>query len=155
MPYTYTIREDDLTGAPTLALLAQHLQQMHQNSPAGSVFALDVSGLKAPGMTVWTAWSNDRIASIGAMKQLDETSAELKSMRTHPDFLRKGAASAVLEHIITVARERGLSRLSLETGSGEAFKPALALYRRRGFTSGEAFGDYQASDFNQFLHLAL
>ena len=60
---------------------------------------------------------------------------------------------ALLEHIIGVARSRGYARLSLETGSGPAFEPALALYRKRGFVDGDAFGDYVRSDFNQFLHL--
>jgi len=76
-------------------------------------------------------------------------------MRTHPDFLRRGVGSQLLEHIIAVARSRGLTRLSLETGSGPAFEPALNLYRRRGFVHGEAFGQYQRSEFNQFLHLSL
>lgn len=76
-------------------------------------------------------------------------------MRTHPDFLRRGVGALVLETIIDAARAAGMARLSLETGSGPAFEPALALYRRRGFLPGEAFGDYEASAFNQFLHLAL
>ena len=76
-------------------------------------------------------------------------------MRTHPDHLRKGVGAAVLEQIIASARSRGYSRLSLETGSGPAFDAALALYRRRGFENGQAFGDYEASAFNQFLHLDL
>ena len=76
-------------------------------------------------------------------------------MRTHPDHLRQGVAAALLEHVVTEARARGLVRLSLETGSGEAFEPALALYRRRGFVNGEPFGDYLPSAFNQFLHLDL
>ena len=76
-------------------------------------------------------------------------------MRTHPDHLRKGAAAALLEQIIGEARSLGLRRLSLETGSGEAFEAALALYRRRGFRDGEAFGGYVRSEFNRFLHLEL
>jgi putative acetyltransferase len=86
---------------------------------------------------------------------LGPDTAEIKSMRTHPDFLRQGAAAAILEHIIAVARARGVRRLSLETGSGSAFEQALALYRRRGFLDGGAFSDYEKSDFNQFLHLEL
>jgi putative acetyltransferase len=149
------IREDDLSGAPTRALLAYHLQQMHAQSPAGSVFALDLSGLQAASVTVWSAWRDDALVAVGALKMLGAAQAELKSMRTHPDFLRQGAAAALLEHIIGVARARGVGRLSLETGSGPTFEPALALYRRRGFSNGAAFSDYLASDFNQFLHLAL
>lgn len=149
------IREDDLTGEDVRALLALHLSGMHANSPPGHVFALDLSGLKAPGVTVWTARIGGALAGIGALKDLGDGTGELKSMRTHPDHLRKGVAAALLAHIVAEARSRGYRRLSLETGSGPAFDPALALYRRRGFADGEAFGGYEHTAFNQLLHLAL
>ncbi|WP_140719306.1 MULTISPECIES: GNAT family N-acetyltransferase [Gammaproteobacteria] len=151
----YAIREDDLGGEAVRALLALHLRGMHAQSPPGSVYALDLSGLQRPDVTVWSAWRGDALASIGALRTLGDGHGELKSMRTHPAFLRQGAAAALLDHIIGVALKRGLHRLSLETGSGPAFEPALALYRRRGFVEGPAFGDYAASDFNRFLHLDL
>lgn len=150
-----TIREDDLSGEAARGLLALHLAGMHANSPAGHVFALDLSGLKAPGVTVWSAWDGDAIAGIGALKLLGDGTGEVKSMRTHPDHLRRGVAAALLKHIIAAARAAGCTRLSLETGSGPSFDAALALYRRRGFTHGAAFGDYVGSEFNQFLHLPL
>ncbi|WP_439471163.1 GNAT family N-acetyltransferase [Brevundimonas sp.] len=149
------IRIDDLSSQPTQDLLALHLRGMQAYSPPESVHALDLSALRTPDITVWTVWDGDAIAGIGAMRQLSPEQGELKSMRTHPDHLRKGVAAALLEHIIDEAKARGLSRLSLETGSGPAFDPALTLYRRRGFTDGPAFGGYQATDFNQFLHLTL
>ena len=151
----FDVREDDLSGDQSRALLALHLADMHANSPPGSVFALDLSGLKVPEVTVWTAWRDGRIAAIGAMKILGDGSAEVKSMRTHLHFLRMGAAAAILETIIVAAIARDVRRLSLETGSGPAFEPALALYRRRGFENGAAFGGYEQSAFNQFLHLDL
>lgn len=128
---------------------------MHADSPAGHVFALDPDELKAPGVTVWTAWDGSTLAGIGALKILGDDSGELKSMRTAPSHLRQGVAAALLEHIIEEARCRGLRRLSLETGNSAAFEPALALYRKRGFVRGEAFAGYVHSDFNQFFHLAL
>ena len=149
------IREDDLAGDATRHLLQLHLEGMHASSPPGTVFALDLSGLTAPGVTVWTAWVGERIAGMVALKELGGGAGELKSMRTHPDFLRRGVAAALLEHIIAVARARGVRQLSLETGSGPAFEPALALYRRRGFVDGEPFAQYQRGAFNQFLHLSL
>lgn len=149
------IHVDDLSGQATQDLLALHLRGMQAYSPPGSVHALDLSALKTPDITVWTVWDGDAIAAVGAMRQLSPEQGELKSMRTHPDHLRKGVAAALLEYIIGEARRRGLSRLSLETGSGPAFDPALTLYRRRGFTDGPAFGGYVATDFNQFLHLTL
>jgi putative acetyltransferase len=155
MRQPFTIREDDLSGDAVQELLRLHLEGMHTNSPPGSVFALDLSGLKVPTVTVWTVWQGEAVAGIGALKDLGNGRGELKSMRTHPDFLRQGVGALLLEHIVARARSRGMTRLSLETGSGPAFEPALALYRRRGFTDGEAFGDYRRSDFNQFLHMDL
>lgn len=151
----FDIRKDNLSGAPTRALLAIHLAGMQAESPPESVFALDLSGLQQPGICVWTAWDGDSIAGVAALRDLGSGQGELKSMRTHPDHLRRGVAAALLRHIIGQARQRGMTRLSLETGSGPAFDPALTLYRRNGFGNGEAFGDYRASAFNQFLHLSL
>ena len=149
------IRADDLTGEPTRALLALHLAGMRSTSPPGSVFALDLSGLLQPAVTVWSAWRGEAIAGVGALKRLGDGTAEIKSMRTHPDHLRRGVAAALLDHIVAEARARGLARLSLETGSGPAFAAALALYRGRGFVEGGPFSDYVPSPFNQFLHRAL
>lgn len=149
------IVEDDLSGAQTRRLLALHLAGMHAHSPPGHVFALDLSGLEAPGVTIWSAWAGERIAGIGALNMLGDGAGEIKSMRTHPDHLRRGVAAALLDHMTAEARRRGLVRLSLETGSGPAFEPALRLYRRSGFADGPPFGDYRRSAFNQFLHLDL
>lgn len=151
----FEIREDDLSGEAPRRLLAIHLAGMHASSPPGSVYALDLSGLQTPDVTVWSVWQGDEIVGIGALKRLGDGGGEVKSMRTHPDHLRKGVAALLLEHIVAEAKARGLTRLSLETGSGPAFDPALALYRKRGFVDGEAFSDYQRSAFNQFLHLPL
>lgn len=151
----FRIVVDDLTGQATRDLVALHLGGMADSSPPGHSFALDLSGLQGPGVTVWSAWRGASIAGIGALKALGDGAGEIKSMRTHPDFLRQGVGAAILEQIIREAMLRGMTRLSLETGSGEAFEAALAMYRRRGFRSGGAFSDYVASPFNQFMHLDL
>ena len=136
-------------------LLADHLAGMHKNSPPDSVYALDLSGLRMPSVSVWTAWEGDELMGIGALKQLSPSTGEIKSMRTDSRHLRQGVGAALLDHIISEARRRGYRRLSLETGSVPEFEAALALYRKRGFETGDAFGDYQSSAFNQFLHLDL
>lgn len=136
-------------------LLAAHLAGMQKNSPPDSVYALDISGLLVPSVSVWTAWDSDDLMGIGALKQLSSRVGEIKSMRTAARHLRKGVGVALLDHIIAKAQQRGYRRLSLETGSGPEFDAALSLYRKRGFENGEPFGGYIASDFNQFLHLEL
>lgn len=151
----FFIRIDDCRGEQTSALLALHLAGMHANSPPDNVFALDLSGLQRADVTVWSAWMGERIAGIGALRQLSADHGEIKSMRTHPDFLRRGVGQALLDHILSEAARRAITRLSLETGSGPAFEPAIALYLRNGFASGPAFGEYVKSDFNQFLHRAI
>lgn len=146
----FALRVDDLSGEAVRALLAFHLSGMHANSPACHVNALDLTGLLQPNVTVWSAWDG-----IGALKLIDADQAEVKSMRTHPDHLRRGVAAVLLEQIIAAARAAGVKRLSLETGRGDAFEPALVLYRRRDFIDGGPFAGYEANEFSQFLHLDL
>jgi putative acetyltransferase len=88
----WTIRRDDLTHPDVLDLLDLHLRAAFENSPPGSVFALDASGLRDPSVTVWTAWEDDALLGMGALKQLDPAWGEVKSMRTAPAQLRRGVA---------------------------------------------------------------
>ena len=149
------IADDDLNGEATRDLLALHLRGMRNGSPPGHCHVLDLDGLRTPDVRVWSVWFGDALAGVGALKALASDAGEVKSMRTHPDHLRRGVGAALLEHLVGEARRRGYRRLSLETGSGSGFEAALALYRRRGFVDGEAFGAYRASAFNRFLHLDL
>ena len=149
------IKSGDFDDDRVKALLTRHLEGMHANSPPGHVFALDWSGLQKPEISFYALWEREELLGFGALKELDSSSGEIKSMRTADAHLRKGVAATILDHIIAEARRRGYVRLSLETGSGRAFEPALALYRKRGFIDGGAFGNYEKSPFNQFLHLDL
>lgn len=146
---------DDLSSEETRALLAVHLAGMAESSPEAFRFALDLSGLMVPEVTVWSARIDGRVAAIGALKIFGEGVGEVKSMRTHPDFLGRGAGAAILATIIAAARAHGLRCLSLETGTAPSFAAAIRLYRRSGFESGPPFGPYQASPHNQFFHLTL
>ena len=146
------IRDGGLDDPQVVELLRLHAQGMLANSPAGSCHFLDLSGLKTPDIGFWSAWDGDELLGVGALKAIDAEQGEIKSMRTVPARLRSGAGAAILSHILSAARARGLRRLSLETGSGEAFAPAIALYRKFGFTDCAAFGDYPADDpFSRFM----
>ena len=142
---------DDLTHPAVLALLDEHLADMHAYSPPESVHALDHDELRAPDVTFWTAWDGEELLGCGALKELDARHGEIKSMRTSRSQLRKGVAAAILEHIIAVARERSYERLSLETGSGGPFEAALRFYERHGFEYCEPFADYVLDPFSRFM----
>ncbi|HVE54099.1 MAG TPA: GNAT family N-acetyltransferase [Ramlibacter sp.] len=149
------IERDDLTRPEIHALLEEHLQNMRELSPPESVHALDLDRLRRPEITFWTAWDGPVLAGCGALKELDPRHGEIKSMRTPAALRRRGAGRAMLAHILEVARARGYERLSLETGSMAAFRPAQQLYESFGFTQCGPFGDYAPDPNSVFMTLRL
>jgi putative acetyltransferase len=149
------IEVDDLARRAVHDLLNEHLQSMHEQSPPESVHALDLESLREPGITFWTAWQDHVLLGCGALKELDAKHAEVKSMRTSQSHRRNGVAQAMLAHIIEVARSRSYERLSLETGSMEAFKPAQTLYARFGFSYCGPFNGYREDANSVFMTLRL
>jgi putative acetyltransferase len=149
------IRVDDLNGPEILKLLREHLQSMYLHSPPESVHALDIEALRKPEVTFWTVWQDSELMGCGALKELDSTHGEIKSMRTAAAHLRKGVAAALFTHILEEARKRSYRRLSLETGSMEAFAAARSLYTRFGFKSCSPFADYAEDPFSVFMTLEL
>jgi putative acetyltransferase len=150
-----TIQPDDLRGAQTIALLEAHRQDMFRHSPPERVFALDLEGLRLPGVALWTAWEGGTVLGCGALKELNARTGELKSMRTAPEHLRKGVAARMQEHILQVAQKRGYTQLYLETGTAAAFDPARALYARYGFRECGPFADYVEDIYSVFMVLKL
>jgi putative acetyltransferase len=155
MAPTFRIIEDDLTGPAIAALLRLHLDEMQRWSPPESVHAMPIERLRAPDVTFWSAWDGDRLAGCGALKQIDATHGEIKSMRAAPEYRGKGVGKAILLHLMAEARARGCRRLSLETGRPEPFRPARRLYQAHGFAEWPPFGDYVSDDFSICLSRAL
>lgn len=146
------IQPDDPAREDVLALLEEHLRSMHALSPPESVHALDVTRLKTPDIRFWTARDADgTLLGCGALKTLDATHGELKSMRTPEALRRRGAGRALLQHIVAEARSLGLTRLSLETGTAPAFGPALRLYASAGFVPCGPFADYREDPHSAFM----
>jgi putative acetyltransferase len=146
---------DDLRRSEVRALLSEHLANMYELSPPQSVHALDIDGLRRPDVTFWTVWEGPVLLGCGALKELDPEHGEVKSMRTPAHLRRRGAGRAILTHILREARARGYKRLSLETGSMDAFIPAQKLYESFGFVYCGPFGDYQPDPSSVFMSLAL
>jgi putative acetyltransferase len=149
------IELDDLSRPQIHALLSEHLRDMYALSPPESVHALDLDRLRSPEITFWTAWEGTQLIGCGALKELDALHGEIKSMRTPEALRRRGAGRAILNHIIAVARSRGYRRLSLETGSMEAFTAAQKLYESAGFSFCAPFGEYREDPNSAYLTLRL
>jgi putative acetyltransferase len=149
------IRLGGLDTPQVQALLAEHVEEMRRYSPPESVHALDLERLRTPDLTFWSLWDGDAALGCAALRELDATHGELKSMRTAPAYRRRGVASTLLDHVVGEARRRGYSRLSLETGSPEEFAPARTMYAAYGFTTCGPFGPYLADEFSVFMTLGL
>lgn len=145
------IRIDDLTSPEIAELLNEHLQDMYATSPPESVHALDLDKLRKPEITFWSVWDNNVLVGCGALKELDPTHAEIKSMRSSNHARGKGVGKKMLEHILGVANERKYQRLSLETGSQDFFIPARKLYERYGFECCGPFADYKEDPYSVFM----
>jgi len=149
------IAEDQPTRPDCLALLQQHHAHMQAHTSPAKIYALDASGLAAPGMTFWSMRGDDRLIGFGAMKELDPAHGEIKSMHTISELRGQGLAHRLLDHICDVARARGYRRLSLETGSADGFRSARTLYARYGFNPCGPFSFYPEDPESFFMTLPL
>ena len=145
----------DLDDARVVMLLESHVRVARAQTAPGSAHALDLSGLKAPGISVWVAWLSGDLAGAGALKRLSAVEGEIKSMYTAPSARKQGVARAMLAHIVESARGEGIGRLSLETGSWPYFDPARRLYAAFGFSECGPFGDYREDPNSVFMTLDL
>ena len=145
------IRVDDLSSPEIVQLLHEHLQSTALLFPPESDHTLDVDALRKPDITFWSAWEGSELMGCGAIKELDSRHGEIKSMRTASAHLRKGVAARILQHILEEAKHRSYARLSLETGSMEAFAPARRLYASFGFKPCGPFADYIEDSYSVFM----
>jgi putative acetyltransferase len=149
------IVEGDLRDPRVVDLLHIHLTSARAETAPGSAHALDLTGLQSPDISFWTIWDDETLVGVGALKRLSADYGEVKSMHTAQSMRGKGAGSAMLRHIIATARASGISRLSLETGSWEYFRPARAFYRSHGFVECPPFADYVLDPNSVFMALDL
>ena len=139
----FVLREDDLRGPEIAELLQAHLDFAALNSPRESIHALDLDRLRVPDITFDTVLLGGDLAGCGALRELSPDHGEIKSMHTASRHRGKGVGARLVAHMLDVARARGYRRVSLETGTADAFAPARALYGRFGFTVWPACAQYR------------
>jgi putative acetyltransferase len=145
------IVEGGLDDPRVQALVALHQRLAREATAEGFAFALDLSGLRVPEIRFFSAWDDDMLLGVGALKRLAPDHGEAKSMHTAEAARRRGVGAVLLRHIIDQARAAGMARVSLETGTSAYFQAAVALYLAQGFVPCGPFGDYAASSENRFL----
>jgi putative acetyltransferase len=149
------VAPDDPRSSDIRALLETHLAFARALSPAEHVHALDVDGLLGPAVTFFSARRGGVLLGVGALKRLDRSHAELKSMHTSRVARRQGVASAIVVHLLAFAACSNYDRVSLETGTMEAFAPARSLYTKLGFVECEPFAAYTANPFSACMTIRL
>ncbi|NIJ07141.1 putative acetyltransferase [Sphingomonas vulcanisoli] len=149
------IAPGDLDDPRVRAMIAAHQTRAIAETGRGSAHALDVDGLRAPDIQLWTIWEGDTLAGVGALRSLKPELGELKSMYSSPEFRGQGYARAMLAHLVERARAAGHGRVSLETGSWDYFIPARGLYAAAGFEVCGPFGDYRPDPNSVFMTRAI
>ena len=141
------IREGGLDDPRVVLLLETHVSRARAEIARGSAHALDLSALRASDITFWSAWSGETLAGVGALR----AHGEVKSMHVAETRHGRGVGRAILRHIVSAARERGMTRVSLETGSWDYFAAARALYASAGFVECGPFGEYREDPNSVFM----
>lgn len=149
------IEVDDPRAEDVRTLLAAHMRFAREQSPREDVHALDVDGLLDPTVTLYSVRAEGRLLAVGALKRLDHEHVEVKSMHTEEAARGRGIGRALLEHLVAVARSNGYRRISLETGTPEAFEPARLLYASAGFMECPPFGPYRDSPWSVCMTMLL
>lgn len=145
------IAVDDPRAEDVRALLERHLLFANDHSPPEHVHALDVDALVHSSITFVTYRVDAALLGVGALKELGDGHGEPKSMHTTAEARGCGVGGAIVTYLLALAGERGLTRVSLETGTPDAFAPARSLYARHGFVECGPFGDYGSSDYSAFM----
>jgi putative acetyltransferase len=151
----FVIAEDDPRRPDVTSLLERHLAFAHEVTPRGHVHALEVQRLLDPPVTFFSARRDGELLGVGALRELDPAHGEVKSMHTAPGARRQGVGRAIVEHLLGVARARAYERVSLETGTMDAFAPARELYAAIGFVPCPPFGEYTTNPHSVCMTLAV
>ena len=136
-------------------LLRKHFIELKSVSPAGSTHVLDIDGLKNPSIKFWSLWENEKLMGCGALKFLNESHGEFKSIRVADQYRGKGYGKKIISHLIAEAKELKIKKISIETGSGEFFKSARRLFKNFGFEKCEPFSHYKTDVNSCYMSLEI
>lgn len=137
-------------------MIAELNEAMRPLTPPEFQFQMTAEQIAESATTLFIARDNAGMAvAMGALKEHDADFGEVKRMYTRPEVRGKGVGKQILERIEQLARERGVSKLMLETGEAPAFESAWKIYERNGYRVRGAFLDYPDSGWSRFYEKSL
>ena len=145
--------EGNFDNSEVNELLLNHFKELRSVSPEGSTHVLDIPGLKDPSIKFWSIWEDSKLVGCGAIKLFDQKHGEFKSIRVTNEFRKKGYGEKILKHLLIEAKHLNLRKLSIETGSGEFFKPARELFQKIGFKKCSPFAHYKEDPNSCYMNL--
>jgi putative acetyltransferase len=149
------IAVDDPRTDDVRTLLDRHLAFAREVTPPDHVHAMGVDDLVDPTVTFFSVRRDGVLLGVGALKRLDEAHVELKSMHTSEAARGQGVGRAMVDHLLAVAADRSYQRVSLETGTMDAFAQARSLYTKVGFRPCAPFGEYTDNPYSACMTIDL
>jgi putative acetyltransferase len=98
-------------------------------------------------------YENEIAVGIGAYKEYDAQTAEIKRMFTLPEYRGKGIAKAILLELENWASEEKYATAILETGYLQT--DAISLYKKMGYTVIPNYGQYTGVETSVCMKKAL
>ena len=147
--------ENNFDNAEVNHLLTKHFIELRSVSPDDSCHVLDIKGLKDSSIKFWSFWDNNQLIGCAALKFLDDEHGEFKSIRVEDNSRGKGFGKKIISHLIEVAKNEGIRRLSIETGAGDFFKSARKLFKKFGFKTCRPFADYKEDHNSCYFDLEI
>jgi GNAT superfamily N-acetyltransferase len=111
--------------------------------PGATHFSLSGNQVQPGDGAFLVAYVNGVAVGCGAVRRLDQTTAELKRMYVDPSVRGQGIGRALVEALENEARQLGVTTVVLETGTRLA--PAIRLYTGMGYARIPLFGEYLSS----------
>ena len=139
------IRREDISApmAQQLILALNDELSARYPEPGANHFRLDAEEVAEGRGAFFVAYLADSPIGCGAVRRVDANAAEVKRMYVAPAARGNGVGRQILGAIEAVARQLGVNRLVLETGTRQP--EAIALYSRAGFAEIPLFGEYADS----------
>lgn len=147
--------ENNFDNAEVNHLLTKHFIELRSVSPDDSCHVLDIKGLKDSSIKFWSFWDNNQLIGCAALKFLDDEHGEFKSIRVEDNSRGKGVGKKIISHLIEVAKNEGIKKLSIETGAGDFFKSARKLFKKFGFKTCRPFADYKEDPNSCYFDLEI